>query len=188
MKKKCLLFCGPSGSGKTTVVHHLLQQFDKLRFSVSATTRPRRTTEVDGVDYHFMSIEEFRKAIDNQRFVEWEEVYDGRYYGTLKSEVERLLQQGYHPVFDVDVIGGIHLKEYFGPNMLAVFVHAPNRQALEDRLKKRGTESEETLDIRIKKAEQELSYRDRFDKVLVNTHLRETCTEAENLVKNFLSL
>lgn len=183
---KHFLFCGPSGSGKTSIVQHLLTKFDFMQFSISATTRPKRANETDGKDYYLMSIENFRKHIDRNDFVEWEQVYEGRYYGTLKSEVERIEALNCSVVFDVDVEGGLKIKKHFGKNLLAVFIRPPSVEDLRQRLTARNTETAESLEIRLNKSIKELSYQDRFDNVIINGELNQSCKEAEALVSAFL--
>lgn len=183
---KHFLFCGPSGSGKTSIVQHLLTKFDFMQFSISATTRPKRANETDGKDYYFMSIENFRKHIERNDFVEWEQVYEGRYYGTLKSEVERIEALNCSVVFDVDVEGGLKIKKHFGKNLLAVFIRPPSVEDLRQRLTARNTETAESLEIRLNKSIKELSYQDRFDNVIINGELNQSCKEAEALVSAFL--
>ncbi len=183
---KCIIICAPSGAGKTTLVKHLLDVFPDLRFSISATSRQLRSGETEGKDYYFITPEEFRKGIDEGDFLEWEEVYPEKYYGTLKKEIERIWREGKHVVFDVDVLGGINLKSYFGDNSLAVFVKPPSLRVLEERLRKRGTESDDDLKRRLDKAEFEMGYAQSFDRVLVNDDLTKTKREIEEWVKNFL--
>lgn len=183
---KVIIFSAPSGAGKTTVVHHLLEQRSDLAFSVSATTRGKRTGEEHGRDYYYLSTEEFQRCIDHGAFVEYEEVYDGLFYGTLKDEVERIWAMGKAVLFDVDVVGGIHLKEIYGENALSVFVKPPSLAVLEARLRKRGTESAEKLKERITKAKLEMKFSDRFDKVLLNDDLKETLSKALELVTDFI--
>ncbi len=184
--KKAFIFCAPSGSGKTTIVKHLLQHNDKLAFSVSACTRAQRANEVEGRDYYFLSQEDFKNKIANGEFLEYEEVYGGNFYGTLKSEIERIWSQGKAVVFDVDVEGGLNIKKYFGEKALAVFVKPPDVPTLEKRLRERSTETEETLKMRIDKAVQELSYENEFETVLLNDDLEKALAQAEILVNNFL--
>lgn len=186
MKRKHFLFCGPSGSGKTSIVKHLLEKFPFMGFSISCTTRPKRSTETDSIDYYFLSPDEFRKKIDNNEFLEWEEVYSDRYYGTLKSEVVRIENQNKSVIFDVDVEGGLAIKKYFTGNLLAVMVMPPSVEELRKRLTMRNTETEETLKIRIAKAEHEMSYRNQFDHVIVNDDFAKATSEAEFLVENFI--
>jgi guanylate kinase len=185
---KLLLFCGPSGSGKTTIVHHLLKNDPRLAFSVSATTRKKRDNEKDGIDYFFISQEEFQKKIDEDEFIEWEEVYGGGYYGTLRSEIEKIWDNKKIPVFDVDVEGGLKIKEKFGNNLLAVFVRPPSIEELHKRLIARKSETPESFKTRIEKSEHELTYAFRFDKVIVNDTLKFALKEAKLLVNDFLEL
>lgn len=186
MSNKLIIFSAPSGSGKTTVVKHLLKTIDKLAFSVSVTTRQKRPNEVDGKDYYFYTENDFLKAINNEQFLEYEEVYKGLFYGTLKSEVERLWSQGKTVIFDVDVIGGLNIKKFYGEQALAVFLRPPSVEILMDRLRKRETEVEHHLIERIEKAKSELKYEQQFDKVIVNDVLNDTFETAENLVANFI--
>ena len=185
--RKILIFSSPSGAGKTTIVRHLLHTFSNLAFSVSATTRPRRDHEEDGKDYYFLSLDEFRNKIDEDAFVEWEEVYKDTYYGTLKSEVQRLLNRGYHVVFDVDVKGALNIKKLYGGKALAVFVMPPSIEVLEKRLHHRSTDPEESIRERITKARQEMKYADKFDIILVNDILEQSLPEAEEIVRNFIT-
>ncbi|MBW7844670.1 MAG: guanylate kinase [Bacteroidia bacterium] len=184
---KIIIFCAPSGSGKTTIVKHLIASNNRLAFSVSACTRKQRANEVNGKDYYFISMQEFKDKIANNEFIEYEEVYDGNYYGTLKSEISRLWEQNKVIIFDVDVIGGLNLKKYFGDAALAVFVKPPNIKVLEERLRFRSTETEENLQIRIKKAITELSYEHMFERVLLNENLDKTFIEAEQLIHDFIN-
>lgn len=186
-KGKAIIFSAPSGSGKTTIVHHLLNTNPKLGFSISACTRDKRgRTEEHGKDYYFLTVDEFKKNIDEDGFVEWEEVYEGNFYGTLKSEVQRIWDSGKHVIFDVDVKGGLKLKEYFGDAGLAVFVKVPSYEILEKRLKDRNSESSSSLSQRLYKAKFEMTFMDKFDVVLENSHLQETLLKAEELVNDFL--
>ena len=186
MPGKAIIFSAPSGSGKTTIVKHLLQNNPDLGFSISASTRDRRgRVEKNGQDYYFLSPLDFKKKIDNDEFVEWEEVYEGNFYGTLKSEVERIWAEGKNVVFDVDVKGGLNLKKYFGNKGLAIFVKVPSIKVLKDRLHDRGTESEESLSRRLFKAEFESTFQDKFDKVLVNENLKDSLAEAQRLYDDF---
>ncbi len=183
---KLIIFSAPSGAGKTTIVHHLLSKIPQLAFSVSATTRAKRGTEVDGKDYYFISKEEFLHRIAKKEFVEFEEVYTDNFYGTLRSEIERLWQEGKQVIFDIDVEGGLHLKKKFGENALAVFVQPPSLEVLVERLTGRATDSPDKLKERIIKAEKELTYADKFDVILKNHDLQTACDEAEQLVLQFL--
>ncbi len=186
MAGKALIFSAPSGSGKTTIVKHLLKKNLDLGFSISASTRDRRgRVEEDGKDYHFLSPEEFKKKIDRNEFIEWEEVYAGNFYGTLRSEIERIWAEGKNVIFDVDVKGGINLKKYFGKKALAVFVKVPSLDLLKQRLNERGTETEESLSRRIFKAKFEMSFEDKFDVVLINEDLEKSLLEAQRLYNDF---
>ncbi len=184
---KLVIFSAPSGAGKTTIVHHLLKTFPSLEFSVSATSRALRGDEQHGVDYYFLSVEEFRKRVDNNEFVEWEEVYPGQMYGTLKSEVERIWRKGHHVIFDVDVKGGINLTKQFGERALSVFVMPPSIETLEQRLRYRATESEEKIQMRLAKAKRELDEAVHFDTVLINNNLEDALLRAEDLIRQFLN-
>ncbi len=185
-RHKLVLFCGPSGSGKTTIVHHLLKVFPLMRFSISATTRSKRPNEIDGKDYYFLTPDEFRARIANNEFLEWEEVYHDRFYGTLRTEVQSILDKGYIALFDVDVEGGLAIRKEFGRQMLDVFVMPPSVDELHKRLVARATESEESLRKRLGKAEKEMTYAYRFNNVVVNTVLSESYANAEKLVQTFL--
>ena len=187
MSGKLILFCGPSGSGKTTIVHHLLKHSPRLRFSVSATTRKIRPNETDGIDYHFLSVDDFKTKIKNDAFVEWEEVYHNGFYGTLKSEIEKISRENNVAIFDVDVEGGLKIKKIFSVRMLAVFVQPPGIEELHKRLHARETETPESLKARINKAEHELTYADRFDKVIINDSKEKAFEEARKMVDEFLS-
>jgi guanylate kinase len=183
---KLIIFSAPSGSGKTTIVRELLASNSNLGFSISACTRsPRGDHEKHGIDYYFLSAEDFRQRIANNEFAEWEEVYPGTYYGTLKSEIERLWSLGKHVLFDVDVKGGLALKQVYQEKALAVFVRVPSVEVLEQRLRARGTESEESLAKRISKMNYELSFEPNFDVVLINDDLETTMAKAKELVEDF---
>ena len=184
---KLIVFSAPSGSGKTTLVHHLLNQENlPLDFSISATSREKRGNEVDGKDYHFIDLDKFKQHIEADDFVEWEEVYENNFYGTLKSEVERIWAEGKHAIFDIDVVGGLRVKEKFPEKTLAVFVKAPSIEVMEERLRARSTDSEEKIRERITKAERELAYAKGFDKILVNDDLEAAKIEATTLIENFI--
>lgn len=185
-KGKCVIFSAPSGAGKTTIVHYLLKQDLGLEFSVSACSREPRVNEVHGRDYYFLGIEAFREKIKEGAFVEWEEVYTNNFYGTLKSEMERIWSEGKTVIFDVDVIGGLNLKKQFGDDALAIFVQPPSYEELEKRLRTRSTESEEKINQRMEKANKELSFADKFDVILVNDDLTDACNRAEIIVREFL--
>ena len=184
---KCIIFSAPSGAGKTTIVQHLLKQGLNLTFSISACTREPRGQEVNGKDYYFLSIDEFKAKIEEEAFIEWEEVYADHFYGTLKSEINRIWDAGHHVIFDVDVVGGINLKKHFGEKALSLFVMPPSLKALEERLRSRGTDSEERIAKRLGKAKQELITADQFDHIILNDDLNQACEEAVLTVKNFLS-
>ena len=186
MPNKVLIFSAPSGSGKSTVVNHLLGIHPELEFSVSATSRSPRGQEQDGVEYYFLDVEEFRRRIADDAFVEYEEVYPGRFYGTLKEEVERIWAAGHVIIFDVDVKGGVSLKKYFGDQALSVFIQAPSVEELRRRLVLRGTDSEEDIEKRVAKAAEEMTYAGKFDYVLVNDDLQTALREAEEVVDKFL--
>ena len=186
MAGKLIIFSAPSGAGKTTIVQHLLKQELNLEFSISATTRDRRGEEVDKKDYYFISKEDFLHKIAYKEFVEFEEVYSGTFYGTLRSEIERIWNEGKHVIFDIDVEGGLHLKRKYGLQALAIFVQPPSLEVLKERLTGRGTDSKEKLAERFAKAEKELKYADRFDVILKNYDLTTACSEAEKLVGDFI--
>jgi len=185
--EKVIIFSAPSGSGKSTVVHHLLDSFNIFEFSVSATSRPPRGEEKDGVDYYYISPEEFRSRIGREEFVEYEEVYKDTYYGTLKREVQRIWDKGHVILFDVDVKGGINLKKYFGNKALSVFIQAPSVEELRRRLEGRGTDSKEKIEMRLAKAIEEMGYAPYFDTILVNDDLESCLNEADKRVRDFLS-
>ena len=183
---KCVIFSAPSGAGKTTIVHYLLKQNLGLEFSISACSREPRSNEVNGRDYHFLGLEGFKNKIEQEAFVEWEEVYTDNFYGTLKSEIERIWSHGKTVIFDVDVIGGLNIKRIFGEQALAIFVQPPSYDELEVRLRKRSTETEEKIQQRMYKAKTELSYAPEFDVILVNDHLDSACHKAQNLTLEFI--
>jgi guanylate kinase len=184
---KCIIFSAPSGAGKTTIVRYLLEEFSELAFSISACSRDARPNETNGVDYYFLGVDGFQTKIAADEFVEWEEVYTNNFYGTLKSELTRIWSQGKTVIFDVDVIGGLNLKRYFGENALAVFVMPPNYEALEDRLRYRSTETEEKIQMRLAKAKVELAHADQFDTIVVNDDLKTACVEAKTLIQQFIN-
>ncbi|HPR33012.1 MAG TPA: guanylate kinase [Prolixibacteraceae bacterium] len=188
MKGKLLIFSAPSGSGKTTLVKHLLSKNWGLAFSVSATSRLPRVNEKNGVDYHFLSPEEFEEKIRNHEFLEWEEVYRGIRYGTLKKDVELLREQGKHVLFDVDVVGGSNIKRQYGNEALAVFIRPPSIGELKKRLMARSTDSEETIATRMAKAEYELGFEPQFDRTIINDRLEEALAETETVVAHFLGI
>ena len=185
---KAIIFSAPSGAGKTTIVHHLLGiESLRLSFSVSATSRPRRNHEIDGKDYHFLSASDFQDRVKDGEFLEWEEVYKDQYYGTLKSEIERIWSEGKNVIFDVDVVGGLNLKKFFGDKALAVFVQPPSIEVLRFRLRNRSTETAEKIAMRIDKAQTEMSFAPKFDFILVNDQLEVALKQAEQAVSEFIS-
>jgi guanylate kinase len=184
---KVIIFSAPSGAGKTTLVRHLLNEDLPLAFSISACSRSPRKGEIDAKDYHFLSINEFQEKINSDQFFEWEEVYKDMFYGTLKSEVEKIWSQQKCVVFDVDVVGGIKLKEIFGDKALSIFVGPPSLQVLRDRLSKRGTETKEEIEKRLAKAQQELQEKDKFDVLILNNSLEKAVSEMLERVTKFLN-
>lgn len=186
MKGKLIIFSAPSGAGKTTIVKHLLGQNLNLEFSISATSREPRINETHTKDYHFLTSEEFQQKVNNNEFLEWEEVYSGTCYGTLKSEVERIRNAGNNVIFDVDVVGGLNIKKYYGDQALAVFVQPPSVDELHNRLQNRSTETKEKIAMRIAKAEHELSFAKQFDVIIINDDLTLACQKAKNLIRKFL--
>lgn len=186
-KGKAFIFSAPSGSGKTTIVKHLLETNPNLGFSISACTRDKRgRNEENGMDYYFLSPDEFKQKIDKGDFIEWEEVYEGNFYGTLKSEVEKIWDQGKHVIFDVDVKGGLNLKNYFKEKALAVFVKVPTLEVLESRLYDRNTDSATSISRRLFKAKFEMSFEDQFDTTLVNENLEDSLKNAQKLIDDFI--
>lgn len=184
--RKAVIFSAPSGSGKSTIVSHILKLHPELKFSVSAASRAPRGDEKNGVAYWFISADEFRKRIADNEFVEYEEVYPGSFYGTLKSEVERIWDNGDAIIFDVDVKGGVNLKKYFGNRALSVFIQAPSVEVLRQRLVSRATDSPEAIERRVAKAAEEMTYADKFDHIIVNDDLQKAYADAEKLVDDFL--
>lgn len=187
-KGKLFVFSAPSGSGKTTIVRHLLaQEKFNLAFSISATSRAPRETEINGEDYYFISLSDFKNKIKNEEFLEWEEVYRDNFYGTLKSEIERIWALNKHVIFDIDVVGGLSIKKQFPDETLCVFVKPPSIKELKNRLKKRSTETEDKINMRIAKASVELATAPQFDKIIKNYNLEVALKETEELVNNFLA-
>ena len=185
---KLIIITAPSGAGKTSVTRHLLKNLpEQLAFSISCATRKPRNHEKDKVDYYFISIEEFKNKIDRKEFVEWEMVYEGKYYGTLKSEIERIWRQQKAPLLDVDVQGGINIQQQYPNQSLSLFIEPPSIEELEHRLKARGTETPESLQARISKASYELSFKQQFDCIIINDKLERACKEAETIVRNFIN-
>ncbi len=189
MTGKCIIFSAPSGSGKSTIVQYLMSEHPEFRlvFSISATSRPPRGTEKDGVEYFFLSAEEFRQKIQNGELLEYEEVYPGRFYGTLKAQVERQLEMGQNVVFDVDVKGGCNIKEYYGDRALSVFIQPPSVDELRRRLESRATDDAAQIETRLAKAEYEMRFAHRFDKILVNDQLEAAKSEAVEMLTDFLN-
>jgi guanylate kinase len=187
MKGKLVIISAPSGAGKTTIVKHLLESGLNLVFSVSATTRPLRGNEKDGVDYHFLTVPDFLKKIENNEFVEWEEVYKDMFYGTLKSELEKIWAKGMIVLFDVDATGGINLKKKFGSDSISIFIMPPSVEELEKRLIKRATDTPEKIKMRIEKAREEMKLADQFDTIVVNNHLDQAKKTTLQIVSSFLT-
>lgn len=185
---KLVLFTAPSGAGKTTIVRHILSKYDEVDFSVSATTREKRVHEEEGKDYYFLSKHDFLKKAKDGDFLEWEEVYEAQYYGTLRSEIERLWAMGKHVIFDIEVQGATNIKKAYPEQTLAIFINPPSPEVLFDRLRKRKTETEASLKKRMARAAKELTYVDKFDKVLVNDQLEVAFAEAEKMVEDFLGI
>ena len=184
---KLIIFSAPSGSGKSTIINYLMTQNLNLAFSISATSRPPRGTEQHGVEYYFLSAEEFKQRIANDEFLEYEEVYADRFYGTLKAPIEKQLAEGYNVVFDVDVVGGCNIKKYYGDKALSLFIQPPSVEELRKRLTGRGTDAPEVIEDRIKRAEFELSFADKFDHVVVNDDLQTAEQEALSMVSSFIA-
>ena len=186
MRGKLVIISAPSGAGKTTIVRHLLASGLDLSFSVSATTRPVRGNEKDGIDYFYLTVPEFKIKIENDELVEWQEVYEGLFYGTLKSEMDRIWKSGKYVLFDVDVKGGLNLKKIFGNDSLSIFIMPPSVEELEKRLLARGTDSEDKIKTRVRKAVEEVSLADKFDRIVVNDNLDKAKKESFDLVNEFL--
>ncbi len=185
--QKILIITAPSGAGKTSITRHLMKVFPVLEFSVSAATRNARGMEKEGVDYYFISLEDFKQKIQHKEFAEWEMVYEGKYYGTLKSELKRIWALSKIPVLDIDVKGAIHIQQQYPENTLSLFIEPPSVDELKNRLQSRGTETPESLAARINKAAYELSFKDQFNKLIINDELQRACGEAETIVSDFLS-
>lgn len=184
---KMIILTAPSGAGKSSIAHFLLKKYgDKLAFSVSATTRQPRGAEKDGFDYYFISVSQFKEKIKNDAFLEWEMVYEGKYYGTLKSELNRIWDSGKLPIMDIDVKGAIHVRKQFGAECLSIFIQPPSVEALEQRLNARGTETPQSIQTRLNKAKYELSFQPHFDQTIINDKLEHACKKAENLILDFI--
>tara|TARA_Y100000589_G_C27146955_1_gene627251 strand:- start:1008 stop:1589 length:582 start_codon:yes stop_codon:yes gene_type:complete len=185
---KAIIFSAPSGAGKTTIVRYLLEKELPLLFSISACSRNRRPNEIDGKDYYFLSVDEFKAKVSYNAFVEWEEVYENNFYGTLKSEIDRIWSSHQHIVFDVDIVGGLNLKKYFGDRALSIFIEPPSLDVLFKRLKNRATENEKSLNKRIEKATQEMKFSSSFDLIIINDRLEKAKKDAFEEVSKFLEL
>ncbi len=187
IQKKILIITAPSGAGTTSITKQLMLQFPQLVFSVSAATRHPRGIEKNGVDYHFMSEDKFKEKIQNNEFIEWEMVYEGKYYGTLKSELEKIWTEGKIPVLDIDVKGAIHVQQQFSNGCLSLFIQPPSVEELKKRLQSRGTETEESLAARVNKAAYELSFKQHFNRIVINDNLTKACNEAKVIVGDFIA-
>jgi len=185
---KLIILTAPSGSGKTSITRYLIGKYPRLSFSISATTRAPRGTEKDGVEYHFLTVDDFRSRIDANEFIEWEMVYEGKYYGTLKSELQRIWNEGKVPMLDIDVQGAIHVQQQFAGNCLSIFIQPPSVAELRRRLEARGTETPESLETRVNKASYEMSFNHHFTKTILNIELDKACAETEQVIKDFLGL
>ena len=183
---KIILITAPSGSGKTSIVNRLMKRFPNLAFSVSATTRPPRKNEKEGVHYYFISQENFKEKIHNKEFLEWEMVYEGKYYGTLKSDIERIWKENKVPVLDIDVQGAIHVQQQYPVNTIAIFIQAPSIEELKRRLKLRGSETDDSLQARVNKSTYEMTFRNHFENIIINENFETACKEVEKIVEDFL--
>jgi len=185
-EQKIIIITAPSGAGKTSITRHLLKKYPQLAFSVSAATRSPRPHEKEGIDYYFLSLDDFKQKIVNGEFAEWEMVYEGKYYGTLKTELQRIWGSGRVPLLDIEVKGAIHIRELYPQSTLSIFIEPPSVDELKRRLETRGTETAETLQARVNKAAYEISFKHHFDKIIVNKELEKACLEAESIVQSFL--
>ncbi len=185
--KKIILITAPSGSGKTSIVNHLMKKFPQLAFSVSATTRQPRDNEKNSIDYYFISEKDFREKIHNKEFLEWEMVYEGKYYGTLKSDIERIWKENKVPVLDIDVQGAIHVQQQYPVNTIAIFIQAPSIEELKRRLKLRGSETDESLQARLNKSSYEMTFKKHFENIIINENFQAACKEADRIVGDFLN-
>ncbi|MEI9909881.1 MAG: guanylate kinase [Bacteroidota bacterium] len=183
--QKIIVITAPSGAGKTSITRHLLQKFPELAFSISAATRDARSYETDGVDYYFISTEDFKQKIQRKEFAEWEMVYEGKYYGTLKSELQRIWNNHQVPLLDIDVKGAIHVKQQYPESLLTIFIEPPSIAELKRRLESRGTETAESLQARVNKASYEISFKDQFNTLIVNDDFNRACSDAEEIVREF---
>ena len=188
ISNKIIIITAPSGAGKTSITLHLMRTFPQLAFSISAATRQARGAEKNGVDYNFMSMDEFKQKIQHNEFVEWEMVYEGKYYGTLKNELQRIWGAGKIPILDIDVKGAIHVKQQYPDSAISLFIVPPSVAELKNRLESRGTENAESLAARVNKAAYEISFKDQFDNQIVNDNLDNACKEAEQIIKGFIAL
>ncbi len=187
-RKKIIILTAPSGAGKTSITRYLLQRFPALTFSISAATREKRAHETDGVDYYFLTADAFKEKIRNNEFLEWEMVYEGKYYGTLRSEMDRIWSEGKVPLLDIDVKGALHIQQQYPDNTLSIFVEPPSVEELRRRLQARGTETPETLEARVNKAAYEISFKNQFKELIINDNLDKACLQAEALVKAYTGL
>lgn len=185
--RKLIVISAPSGAGKTSIVHYLLKNMPELSFSISACSRSKRANEIDGKDYHFLGVDGFKNKIKENAFLEWEEVYENQFYGTLKSEVERIFNEGKTVIFDVDVVGGLNIKKQYPKESLAIFIMPPSMDVLRERLISRGSESEESLQIRLENAEKEISRNNEFDTVILNDDFTLACEETKAVITNFIN-
>ncbi len=187
-KEKIIIITAPSGAGKTSITHYLLKKYPQLSFSISAATRNSRGLEKNGVDYYFMSVEDFQQKIRNNDFLEWEMVYEGKYYGTLKSELDRIWQNDQLPMLDIDVKGAIHVQQQYPQSTLSIFIEPPGVEELKRRLEGRGTETQESLQARINKASYEISFKHHFNHVIINDELEKACHEAAAIIEKFMEI
>lgn len=187
-QNKIIIITAPSGAGKTSITRRLLETYPQLSFSISAATRLRRNYETDGKDYYFLSLEDFKQRIQQNEFVEWEMVYEGKYYGTLKSELDRIWNNNQCPLLDIDVKGAIHVQQQYPETALTIFIEPPSVAELKRRLESRGTETEESLQARVNKASYEISFKEHFDKSIINDELEKACEQAKKIVEEFLGL